>query len=51
MRLFMPHSKCHEKTISFFVAVKAHGSINSYCSHIELDKVVFGQKRKTFDLP
>lgn len=24
MRLFMPHSKCHQKTISFLEEAKAH---------------------------
>ena len=26
----MPHSRCHEKTISFLEEAKAHGSINAY---------------------
>ena len=35
---FMPHSKWHEKTISFLEEAKAYGSIDSHCSQVELDK-------------
>ena len=42
----MPHSKWHEKTTSFLEEAKAHGSINSHCLQVELDKhysTVLGQ--------
>lgn len=38
MGLFVPHSKGHEKTISFLEEAEVHRAINSHCPQIKLDK-------------